>query len=81
MLYGGAGSISAVLTANGWSAFTAFQVLVLMLFHSPCMTTLLTVRKETGSIRMTLAAFLLPSALGVTLCIAANAVRQLILLI
>ena len=81
MLYGGAGSVSAVLTANGWSAFTAFQVLVLMLFHSPCMTTLLTVRKETGSIRMTLAAFLLPSALGVTLCIAANAVRQLILLI
>ena len=81
LIYGGAGSVGEVLTSNGWSAFTALQVMLLMLFHSPCITTLLTVRKETGSFRMMLAAFFLPSALGVTLCLITNGIYRLGLLL
>ncbi len=39
-----------------------------MLFHSPCATTLLTVYKETGSKKLTFAAFLLPVGIGVLIC-------------
>lgn len=81
MLYRGAGTMAggdlgSVLTSNGWTAFTALEAIILMLFHSPCMTTLMTVRRETRSIKWTLAAFLIPSALGVTLTVALNLVRE-----
>lgn len=41
-------------------------------FHWPCATTLLTIRKETGSITKTAAAFLLPTAVGMLLCMFVN---------
>ena len=81
LIYGGAGaagSLGAALTACGWTARTAFLVMLLMLFHSPCATTLLTIKKETHSALWTLAAFLIPSALGVLLCIAVNGAWQLL---
>ena len=39
------------------------------LFHWPCATTLMTVYRETGSIKKTAAAFILPTAVGVMLCL------------
>ncbi|MBO4385156.1 MAG: ferrous iron transporter B [Clostridia bacterium] len=75
-LYNGSGGIASVLTANGWTAFTALEAIILMLFHSPCMTTLLTIRRETGSFKWTLAAFLIPSALGVILTVLINLSRM-----
>lgn len=81
MIYSGAGnidtavgSLAPVLTANGWSIRTALSMIILMLFHSPCAATLLTVRKETGSVGWTLAAFAIPTALGILLCILMNGV-------
>ena len=62
-----------LLTANGWTLRTACCFLALALFHSPCATTLLTVRRETGSRRWTAAAFLLPTVTGVLLCLLLNA--------
>ena len=81
ILYGGSGGFAQVLAANGWTAMTALRVMLLVLFHSPCLTTLLTVRKETGSIKMMLAAFLIPSALGVLVCVITNAAERLLLLL
>ena len=63
---------------TGWTAFTAAQTVVLVLFHSPCLTTLLTVRSETGSVKWTALACLIPSALGVLLCLSTNIIRSLI---
>lgn len=63
--------LPSVLTEDG-SLKKAVCFLLLMLFHSPCSTTLLTIKKETNSIKYTLLSFLLPSAVGVLLCIAAN---------
>ncbi len=57
-----------LLVANGWTWATAVSVLIFMLLHWPCSTTLLTVKKETGSIRWTLLAALIPTVLGVLLC-------------
>lgn len=67
----------AKLADCGWTAFTALQVMLLTLFHSPCITTLLTVRRETRSFKWTLAAFLIPSALGVAVCLTLNGIRLL----
>ena len=37
-----------IFLANGWTAVTAVCFILLFLFHAPCSTTLLTVKKETG---------------------------------
>lgn len=60
--------IKELLTAQGWTWVTALCVLVFTLFHWPCSTTLLTVKKETGSWRDTALAFLLPTAVGMLCC-------------
>lgn len=61
-------ALHTLLTVNGWTAVTALCVLLFSLFHFPCSTTCLTVYRETGSLKMTAAAFALPTAIGMTLC-------------
>lgn len=61
-----------ILLANGWSVKSAVLVLILVLFHAPCATTLLTVKKETGSIPLTIGAAAIPALLGITLCLIIN---------
>ncbi|MBQ5816224.1 MAG: ferrous iron transport protein B, partial [Oscillospiraceae bacterium] len=39
--------------AYGWTAVTAINVMLFSLFHFPCSTTLLTIKKETGSFKWT----------------------------
>lgn len=65
---GGAAEVQALLLANGWTAVTALCAVIFCLLHWPCTTTLLTVRKETGSLCRTVLAALLPTACGVVLC-------------
>lgn len=69
---GGAGQLAAVLSANGWTIKTVVCTLVFILCHFPCSTTLLTIRKETGSLKQTAAAFFLPLAVGMLLCMVIN---------
>ena len=47
-------------------------MMIFIVFHWPCATTLLTARKETGSIKKTAVAALLPTAVGVILCLMVN---------
>jgi ferrous iron transport protein B len=47
-------------------------MMVFVIFHWPCATTLLTVRKETGSWKKTAAAAALPTAVGIVLCCMIN---------
>ena len=42
--------------------------MVFSLFHWPCSTTLLTIKKETGSWGWTAVGALLPTAVGMVLC-------------
>lgn len=68
----GIADMKLLLAANGWTEGTAVCTLIFMLFHSPCATTLLTVRRETDSLRWTVLAALLPTAVGIGLCAVIN---------
>ena len=63
-----AGAPALLLPEAGMTWAMGLCVMVFTLFHWPCATTLLTVRKETGSMKKTAAAALLPTAVGVLLC-------------
>ena len=56
---------------------TAVNMVILCLFHFPCSTTCLTIKKETGSIKWTVFAFLLPTACGLLLCFLFTTVMRL----
>ncbi len=58
--------------SNGWTAKTAISMMIFSLFHWPCSTTLMTIKKETGSIGYTALAFALPALCGVLFCIIFN---------
>ena len=62
---------------NGWTWVTAVSVMLFSLNHWPCSTTLLTIKKETGSLKWTALAAAVPTAVGVALCILFNAVAGL----
>lgn len=62
---------------NGWTTATAVCVIIFFLLHWPCATTLLTIKKETGSLKWTLIAFLLPTALGTLICTAINLISRI----
>lgn len=74
MTYSAAGSLTEItnpaelqelLTANGFTLEKAIAVIIFTLMHFPCSTTLLTVKKETGSIKWTVIAAVYPTLLGV----------------
>ncbi len=60
-------SLRSILAANGWGIGRAVCVTLFALFHWPCATTVLTIRRETGSLKWTLAALVLPTAVGAAL--------------
>ena len=76
--YGSLSELGALLTANGWTHTTAICVLIFFLFHWPCSTTLLTVKKETGSLGWTALAALLPTLIGLSLCFLIASISSLI---
>lgn len=65
---GSTAEMKRILLDNGWTWVTALCTMLLMLFHWPCSTTLMTIRKETGSWKWTALAFVLPTATGMLLC-------------
>lgn len=68
----------ALLIANGWSIKTAVCFVLFSVMHWPCSTTLLTIKKETGSLKWTILAFLLPTLFGLAVCFIVNAVFTLL---
>ena len=63
-----AAQIRSILMQNGWTALTVLNVMIFSLLHWPCSTTLLTIKKETASIKWTLLAALIPTLIGIILC-------------
>lgn len=62
---------------NGWTITTAICMMILCMFHFPCGTTCLTIKKETGSIKWTLLSFLLPTIIGVILCLLISSISKI----
>ena len=75
--YSSISELKNLLVNNGWNTVTAINMLIFTVFHWPCSTTIITIKKECGSSLKTLAAILLPTLIGVVLCIAVNTVSKL----
>lgn len=71
-----AAQLGALLYANGWTWITAVSTMLFSLMHWPCSTTVVTMYRETKSLKWTALGVLIPTAAGVAACIAfANAAR------
>jgi ferrous iron transport protein B len=57
-------AIKLILTQGGWTVLTGVNLMLFSLLHNPCSTTIYTIYKETGSVRWTAVATLLPLGLG-----------------
>ena len=67
-----------ILINHGWTWLTAVCTLLFCLLHWPCSTALLSAYKETGSKKWTFLTFLIPTAIGFTVCfLVAQSVRLL----
>lgn len=64
---------------RGWDVKMALCFVILCAFHMPCSTTLISIKKETGSIWWSVVAAILPSFVGVILCVLINAIFCIIL--
>ncbi len=57
-----------LLRAGGWTLLTGINLMLFSLLHNPCSTTIFTIWKETGSLKWTALATLIPLVLGFTAC-------------
>lgn len=58
-----------ILVQNGWTWATAVSFILFALMHWPCGTTLMTIKKETGSVKWTLLGMLVPTVTGIAACV------------
>ncbi len=63
---------------NGWTWITAISTILFSLNHWPCSTTLLTIKKETGSWKWTGIAAALPTAVGIVVCVVFTTLARLL---
>ena len=75
----GLAEMQALFVSNGWNAVTAICFIIFTLMHWPCSTTLLTIKKETGSLKWTFLAAAIPTAIGIALCILVNFIASVLL--
>ena len=71
-------TIGQILIQNGWTLLTAINVMLFTLMHFPCTTTLMTIKKETGSWKWVALGFVLPTVCGVVICMITNGVWNVV---
>ena len=71
-------SLKLLLIDNGWTIITALSTMIFCLFHFPCGTTCLTIKKESGSIKWMILSIILPTIIGLTLCFIINILSYII---
>jgi len=57
-----------VLHAGGWTLLTGINLMLFSLLHNPCSTTIMTIYKETKSLKWTLLSTFLPVVMGFAVC-------------
>lgn len=62
-------SLRQILLSHGWTYLTALNVMLFSLLHWPCGTTLLTIRKETGSLKWTALSAAIPTCIAIIVCL------------
>ncbi|MDF2541252.1 MAG: feoB [Herbinix sp.] len=90
MAYLGEGSIlelnnlaelKTLLADQGWTIITAICFMLFSLMHWPCSTTLITIHKETQSIKWTLLSAFIPTLIGFILCVVVALIGKLLFLV
>lgn len=72
-------SLKRILLDHGWTLLTAINFILFTLFHYPCSTTFLTVKKETGSWKWSFLSLIIPTIVGICLCLCVRMIWQLFL--
>lgn len=72
-------ALKELLVANGWTWVTAICTMLFSLIHFPCATTMLTIKKETGSWKWTALAFIIPTITGILVCFVVSHIATLFL--
>ncbi len=75
---GSSSALLELLLAQGWTGRTFICMMIFCLFHWPCSTTVLTIKKETGSFKWTAVSVLLPTMIGMGLCLVVTGLSRLI---
>ena len=65
-------AIGEILINNNWTILTAINVMIFTVLHFPCTTTLLSIKKETGSFKWAALSFVLPTVCGILICMTTN---------
>ena len=66
-------SIAPVVESAGWTPLTAVCAVIFTVAHFPCATTIITVKRETGSSLWAFLSAAIPTAVGYALCALINA--------
>ncbi len=59
---------ASIFHTGGWTLLTGINLMLFSLIHNPCSTTLYTIYKETGSMKWTALAAVIPLTLGIAVC-------------
>lgn len=70
-------NLADILCANNWDLITAVCFILFSLMHWPCATTIMTIKKETGSLKWTVISILVPAFTGIIICIAVNFIMSM----
>lgn len=70
--YSSLSGLRQILIDNGWTSVTALCTCIFSMFHFPCSTTLLTIWRETKSVKWTLLSIIVPLTAGVLICLFVN---------
>lgn len=70
--YSSLSDLKEILVNNGWTSVTALCTCIFSMFHFPCSTTLLTIWKETRSVKWTVLSILTPLTAGIIICFIVN---------
>ena len=68
------GDVISVFVSAGWDSVTVLCAIVFTLVHWPCSTTVITVKRETGSVKWAALSALIPTFMGYSLCVLINLV-------
>ena len=77
--YSSLAQLQNLLVDNGWTITTAICVTVFMVMHWPCSTTVLTIKKETNSLKWTVASVLIPTLCGMGICFIINLLSRIVM--
>ena len=68
--------LKEIFVNNGWTWITAVCTLIFSIFHWPCSTAIITIKKETASLKWTAVSIAIPTLIGIVMCILFNLIAN-----